>query len=268
MNKEMIFADNLKKAIENAGINMTVLANETGITYNMIKKYCHAQAEPTVSYALRMAKVLNVSLDELMGYEVPEAKDMFREVFEEDFTYITGFMRVVRKYGHKEAMVDPVDETTWTYDELNADVNMFSNALLAGGVDKGDVVLFQLPNCREFVFSYLAPQKIGAITSPANPNFSPGESSVCIETSKPKVYIYDAELKDNAVKALEISSHKPEVIIMAGEGELPQGHIRYEDYVAGHSVAEPETDFKPYIYDEVMRLYTSGTQRVNLRECL
>ena len=39
MNKEMIFADNLKKAIENAGINMTVLANETGITYNMIKKY-------------------------------------------------------------------------------------------------------------------------------------------------------------------------------------------------------------------------------------
>ena len=259
MDKEMIFADSLKKAIENAGINMTVLANETGITYNMIKKYCHAQAEPTVSYALRMAKVLNVSLDELMGYEVPEAKDMFREVFEEDFTYITGFMRVVRKYGHKEAMVDPVDETTWTYDELNADVNMLSNALLAGGVDKGDVVLFQLPNCREFVFSYLAPQKIGAITSPANPNFSPGESSVCIETSRPKVYIYDAELKDNAVKALEISSHKPEVIIMAGEGELPQGHIRYEDYVAGHSVAEPETDFKPYIYDEVMRLYTSGT---------
>ena len=188
MNKEMIFADNLKKAIENAGINMTVLANETGITYNM-------------------TKVLNVSLDELMGYDVPEAKDMFREVFEEDFTYIRGFMRVVRKYGHKEAMVDPVDETTWTYDELNADVNMFSNALLAGGVDKGDVVLFQLPNCREFVFSYLAPQKIGAITSPANPNFSPGESSVCIETSRPKVYIYDAELKDNAVKALEISSH-------------------------------------------------------------
>ena len=40
MNKEMIFADNLKKAIENAGINMTVLANETGITYNMIKKWC------------------------------------------------------------------------------------------------------------------------------------------------------------------------------------------------------------------------------------
>lgn len=34
-----------------------------------------------------------------MGYEVPEAKDMFREVFEEDFTYIRGFMRVVRKYG-------------------------------------------------------------------------------------------------------------------------------------------------------------------------
>lgn len=67
-----------------------------------------------MSYALRMAKVLNVSLDELMGYEAPEAKDMFRNLFEEDFTYIRGFMRVVRKYGHKEAMVDPVDETHMT----------------------------------------------------------------------------------------------------------------------------------------------------------
>lgn len=38
MNKEMIFADNLKKAIENAGINMTVLANETGITLQYDKK--------------------------------------------------------------------------------------------------------------------------------------------------------------------------------------------------------------------------------------
>ena len=86
MNKEMTFADNLKKAIENAGINMTVLANETGITYNMIKKYCYGQAEPTVSYALKMAKALNVSIDELLGYEASGAKDMFREVFEEDFT--------------------------------------------------------------------------------------------------------------------------------------------------------------------------------------
>ncbi len=259
MDRQETFADNLKQAIQNAGMNMTALANETGITYNMIKKYCYAQAEPTVSYALRMAKVLNVSIDELMGYEVPETKNMFREVFEEDFTYISGFMRVVRKYGNKEAMIDPACEKAWTYDELNADVNRLSNALLANDVSRGDIVFYQLPNCSEFVFAYLAPQKIGAVTSPANPNFSPGETAVCIDSSKPKVYIYDAQMRDNAVKALELSSHNPDIVIMAGAGELPQGHIRYEDYVVGKSEAEPETDFKPYIYDEVMRLYTSGT---------
>ncbi len=259
MDRQETFADNLKQAIQNAGMNMTALANETGITYNMIKKYCYAQAEPTVSYALRMAKVLNVSIDELMGYEVPETKNMFREVFEEDFTYISGFMRVVRKYGNKEAMIDPSCERAWTYSELNADVNRLSNALLANDVSKGDVVFYQLPNSSEFVFAYLAPQKLGAVTSPANPNFSPGETAVCIDSSKPKVYIYDAQMRDNAVKALELSSYNPDIVIMAGDGELPHGHIRYEDYVAGKSEAEPETDFKPYMYDEVMRLYTSGT---------
>lgn len=259
MKKETNFAENLKNAIADAGINMTALANETGITYNMIKKYCHGQAEPTLSYALKMAKTLNVSLDGLMGYEIVEKKDMFREVFEEDFTYISGFMRIVRKYADKEAMIDPVIEKSWTYDELNRDVNKLANALLADNIKKNDVVFYQLPNSKEFVFCYLAPQKIGAVTSPANPNFSPGESAVCIETSRPKIYIYDSEIKNNAVKALEISSYKPDVIIMVGEGELPIGHIRYSDYIEGHCETEPKTDFKPYIYDEVMRLYTSGT---------
>jgi len=46
---------------------------------------------------------------------------------------------------------------------------------------------------------------------------------------------------------------------MTGEGELPEGHLRYEDFVKGLPASEPATDYVPYIYDEAMRLYTSGT---------
>ena len=164
----MSFGENLKSALSQSEMTMTDLANNTGITYNMIKKYCAENAEPTVSYALKMAKVLNISVDELLDYRAPESKNMFREVFERDFTYIEGFLRVVRRLPNKEALVDPHTDTTWTYSELNAEVNKLANALIDHNVKQKDVVLFQLPNRPEFVFLYLAPQKFGAVTSPAN----------------------------------------------------------------------------------------------------
>ncbi|MDD6190662.1 MAG: AMP-binding protein [Firmicutes bacterium] len=257
MEAETTFGTNLKKKLEEKNITMTALANETGITYNMIKKYCNGGADPTVSYALKIAKALGVSMDELLGYE--PKKNMFREVFERDFTYIEGFMRTVRKFGNKTAVLDPAEEKSWTYNQLNEEVNKLARALQKVGVVEDDVVMYQMPNSPAYIFSYLAPQKIGAVNNPANPNFSPGETSVCFELSRPKVYIYDASLQNTAVKAIAESEFKPQTIVMVGEGELPAGHIKYEDFISGCSEEEPVTDFVPHMYDECMRLYTSGT---------
>ncbi len=255
----MALSINIKNALAEKNMTMTELAKQTGITYNMIKKYCAGEADPTVSYALKIAQALEISIDELMDYKPVSKNNMFRDVFERHFTYIEGFNRVVRRFSDKDALVDPIKEKVWTYRELNKDVNRLANALLEKGIGRNDVILYQLPNTPEFVFLYLAPQKIGAITSPANPGFAPGETVICMETSKPVVYVYDEENKDNALRALRSTKHKPEYIIMVGESEAPEGHIRYEDFVAGKSDEEPVTDFQPHIYDESMRLYTSGT---------
>ena len=240
-------------------MTMTALSKKTGITYNMIKKYCAEEADPTISYALKIAEVLETSLDELMNYTPKRKTTMFQDVFERDFTYIEGFMRSVRRFQDREALVDPAADRTWTYAQLNEDVNRLANALIDRSVKTGDVVFYQLPNSPEFIFAYLAPQKFGAVTSPANFNFSPAETAVCLETSRPKVYIYDASIASMAVKAIEASGSKPDIIIMTGEGELPEGHVRYEEFIKGYPSSEPEVDFVPNIYSEVMRLYTSGT---------
>ena len=120
--------------------------------------------------------------------------EMFKQVFERDFTYVEAFRRVVRKFPDKDAMIDPATDRVWTYRQLNEEACRFANALAAVGVGKEDLVTYQLPNCPEFVFSYLAPQKIGAVTSPANPGFAPGESVVCLNSSKPKIYLYDEKI--------------------------------------------------------------------------
>lgn len=166
---------------------------------------------------------------------------MFKETFENEFTYINGFMRNVHRYANRPAMTDPLSGQRWTYSD--------------------DVVMYQLLNSPEFVYSYLAPQKIGAINCPINFKLSPGETASIIDDSKPAVFVYDAEIKEMAEQALMMAAHKPRWIVMVefGETSAPDGHVTYKEYVDQQSRENPKVDYAPHIYDEVTRLYSSGT---------
>lgn len=187
---------------------------------------------------------------------------MFKETFEQEFTFLNGFLRNVLRYADKGALTCPLRERTWTYSELNREVNRFAHGLIADGVKKNDVVMYQLFNCAEFIFCYLAPQKIGAINSPINFRLAPGETALHIDDSKPAVFVYDAEMKDAVVKALAMATHKPKTVIMVDlwEKEIPpEGHIAYREFVQGHSDENPGIRNPIHAYEETTRLYTSGT---------
>lgn len=176
---------------------------------------------------------------------------MFRQCFEHEFTWINGFSRNVRRFPNKNALTDPVQERSWTYHQLNGEANRLAHRWQADGVKKNDVVMYMLYNCPEFVFCYVATQKIDAIGCPINYNFAPGEIAIVLEDSKPKVFLYDAEFADKVAHALELSAWKPEFCVAIG-GQ------RYEHYVQGQPDGEPIAPER-HIYEEVLRLYTSGT---------
>jgi len=69
-------------------------------------------------------------------------------------------------YGDREALIH--DGKRWTYNELNRAVNAVGNLLKSLDVQKGDKVAVMLPNCPEFVVSYFAAQKIGAVAVTLN----------------------------------------------------------------------------------------------------
>lgn len=188
---------------------------------------------------------------------------MFKETFESEFTWLNGFMRNVRRFGYKPAVIDPVSKQQWTYEEFNADCNKLANALKQSGIGKNDIIFAQLFNCLQFLHFYIAAQKIGAIFNPANFNFSPGETSEIISHNRAAVYVYDSEIVSTAVKAIEMCSEKPKVVIAVNtlnkSFTLPEGHNDYEAYVKNQSTENPPVDFEPHIYDEVVRLQTSGT---------
>ena len=197
-------------------------------------------------------------LDRQFTYDVK----MFSETFEHDFTYINGFLRNVRRFADRKALTCPIRQKSWTYAELNLECNKLANALAEDGVKKNDVVMYQLFNCAEFVSLYLAPQKLGAINCPINFRLSAGETALIIDDCKPAAFFYDSEISETVDKALELAKHKPKRVVAvdySGKGSTLSGSVSFEDYLRRMPDKEHPLEGRPHIYEEVTRLYTSGT---------
>jgi long-chain acyl-CoA synthetase len=65
--------------------------------------------------------------------------------------------------------------TTTTYRELREQVDRCARGLAGLGVDKGDRVALVLPNCPQFVVTFYAALRLGAIVTPLNPLGTPPE---------------------------------------------------------------------------------------------
>lgn len=193
----------------------------------------------------------------------------FKEIFETKYTWVEGFMRNVRRYAKRTAMILPDLKSkvgacrSWNYTELNQDANRFCNAIMNDGLVKGDVVMLQLLNCPEFAFAYIAAHKTHTICCPVSFRLSPGEMAFNIDDSKPKIIICCPPKLEEVLKAVSIASNKPMKVVVTG----PIGNVKsnscdiisYEDYVKDSSADEPQYTGEYNIYDETTRLYTSGT---------
>ena len=67
------FGVRLTQYRERLKMSITQLANEAGVDYMQVSRYEKGQSEPSLSTAIRLAKIFQVSLDELVtGSEPPE----------------------------------------------------------------------------------------------------------------------------------------------------------------------------------------------------
>lgn len=199
----------------------------------------------------------------------------FKSIFESKYTWVEGFMRNVRRYGKRLAMIMPDEqvsfangkgrERTWTYAQLNQDANRLCNALVDDGVSKGDVVMLQMLNCPEFAFAYVAVHKTHSVCCPVSFRLSPGEMAFNIDDSKPKVIICCPSKVDSVMEAIAIAEYKPKRVVVTGNADIEQveGAVTeitsYADYAGQTSTDEPAFTCEYNIYDETTRLYTSGT---------
>ena len=75
------------------------------------------------------------------------------------------------------------------YDHLNENVNKLANGLKSLGIAKGDRVAIMLPNIPEFVYSFFAIQKMGAVAVPFNTMYKGREVTHILNDSGSKAII-------------------------------------------------------------------------------
>ena len=142
-----------------------------------------------------------------------------------------------------------------TYGELNARVNRLANALAERGVGLGDRVAALMLNRIEFVETYWAAWRLGAICVPFNFRLSPPELEYLLDDSGAKVLIVDAVL--DTVDQMNLTQQPRRIWVGSTGGDRPADIEGYDDVLAASSDAPAPAAGSEC--DTAIIMYTSGT---------
>ena len=145
-----------------------------------------------------------------------------------------------------------------TYRDINHRVNRLANALLDGGIKKGDRVAALLYNCPQFLEVYFALAKIGAIFVTLNFRLAGRELQYMMENSGTRFLIFDqafSETIDSIRSSLPIDTKN---FVCLGK-PTPKWAKDYEEFLNRSADSAPDTKEEVNLEDPQMIMYTSGT---------
>ncbi|MEL7568305.1 MAG: class I adenylate-forming enzyme family protein [Dehalobacterium sp.] len=154
------------------------------------------------------------------------------------------------------AVIDAAVDKSISYQELWSKTDAVAYGLISLGISKGDRVALCLPNGAEFIISYFAVLKIGAIVVPFNPILKCNEVRSILENSLAKAIIMAGD--EIRKKIMPIREGLPHLqhIIAEGNQEEGCGHISFNGWLLSrkHTPATHLQDDQPAAIH-----YTSGT---------
>jgi 2-aminobenzoate-CoA ligase len=136
-------------------------------------------------------------------------------------------------------------------------VNRLANGLRAAGLGPGDRVLMRLPNCPEFIVTWLACQKLGVITVSTMPMLRARELAYVASDAGTGTAVVWGGLRDELEKARAQASELTRLIVV---GETRPGDTAWASLLDGQSDRCPAAD--TLAQDVAMIAYTSGSTGV------
>ena len=169
-----------------------------------------------------------------------------------------------RRFGDKTALV--FDGRRFSFNELNQLSNRLANSLRDIGVEAGDRITLYAHNSWEWVVSYYAIHKLGAVANPINVMLTPEEVGFVIDDCGAKVLLASRE-KGEPLLGLRGGgaggaggnggSGSLREIVLFGDDAPPAGARAFEDLLAA---GDPDMQISPVPADSLSTIcYTSGT---------
>ena len=168
-----------------------------------------------------------------------------------------------RRFGDKTALV--TGGRRFSFNELNELSNRLAGSLRSLGVEAGDRVTLYALNSWEWIVSYYAIHKLGAVANPINVMLTPEEVGFVVDDCGAKVLI---AARDKGEPLLGLKGGGAEggsegadgtlrEIVLFGDGAPPAGAKAFGDLVAAGS---PDMQVAPVPADSLSTIcYTSGT---------
>lgn len=154
----------------------------------------------------------------------------------------------------KLAVVDKSTSTSCTYGELNARVNRLATALTASGVHKGDRVAIVQHNCLQYIETFFAAMKIGAVLTAIDYRVAPRELQYMLNNSQANTLLIGENYINLISLARSVLSTVKNFICI---GHCIENMPSYEELVSWNTPTEPDTDIDEG--DLATLYYTSGT---------
>lgn len=158
-----------------------------------------------------------------------------------------------------EALFDVAADRRYTYAELNAETNKAAQLLVRAGVKKGDRVGLLLMNSAEYLTSFFATAKLGAVIVPLNWRLVADELEFILKDSGTTTLVFGEEFAPVAVD-LQSRGSKTDVSSWLYVGSATNKPDFALDYMAESAKEQPiEPPVTASGDDLLYIMYTSGT---------
>jgi acyl-CoA synthetase (AMP-forming)/AMP-acid ligase II len=192
--------------------------------------------------------------------------DLIGDLFDQRVLEDPDALALVDPLNRADLVEGPFRELTWA--ELEDQVDRMAQVLLDEGVETGDVVGVQLPNCVEIVITFLAVLRLGAIVTPYPVQYRSHELTQLSNVANVKVFVTSTRIGKTREAARELVNLRDAIPslkhILAFGDSLPEGVIGLDQRIASandrSALAKFRETFKPDPNDCVTICWTSGTE--------
>jgi fatty-acyl-CoA synthase len=117
------------------------------------------------------------------------------------------------RHGDREALVVRHQDVRWSYEELDARVDLVARGLIAAGLKAGDRLGIWAPNCAEWVLVQYATAKVGVILVTVNPAYRTAELHHALSQSGCRMLVAARSFKasDYAAMIEEVRADLPQL---------------------------------------------------------